>query len=215
MRKPFSNKTSETSIHRCFAETAARPLGSASDRNGCEKADNTVAASMKRTEQALVIGKAAAARAKAAADSSVLAPFAPGAWIAPGALRIWFSPCAPGTRHPDLGRRPALYAPGAFGALGAFGAPGTPGAFGAAGAPGAAGMPGAGAALAPQLGHSSALGSTSAPHWGHFTGPASTVGGLKHIDESPFLFLYRQARARPGRIPCNRPPQPLCGDGRS
>ena len=56
------------------------------------------------------------------------------------------------------------YAPGAFGALGAFGAPGTPGAFGAAGAPGAAGMPGAGAALAPQLGHSSALGSTSAPH---------------------------------------------------
>ena len=159
----------------------------ASDRSGCRKADNIAAVSTKRTEQPSAISKSATTRTKAAADSSAIPPYAPGARVAPDALRTWFVP----------------YAPGAFGALGAFGAPGTPGAFGAAGAPGAAGMPGAGAALAPQLGHSSALGSTSAPHWGHFTGPASTVGGLKHIDESPFLFLYRQARARSGRIPCN------------
>ena len=43
------------------------------------------------------------------------------------------------------------------------------------------GIPGIGAALAPQLGQASAFGSTSAPHLGHFTGPLSTVGGLKHM----------------------------------
>ncbi len=90
-------------------------------------------------------------------------------------------------RGPPSVRRCVSYWPGAFGALGApgapgaFGTPGAPGAFGAPGAPGTPGIPGAGVAFAPQLGHSVAVGSTSAPHLGHLTGPASTVGGLKHI----------------------------------
>ena len=62
--------------------------------------------------------------------------------------------------------------------LGAAGAVGAPGAFGALGIDG---IPGAGVAFAPQLGHSSALESTSAPHLGHFTGPTPTTDGLKHI----------------------------------
>ena len=49
--------------------------------------------------------------------------------------------------------------------------------------PEAWGSRGIGAALAPQLGQASAFGSTSAPHLGHFTGPLSTVGGLKHMTE--------------------------------
>ena len=50
------------------------------------------------------------------------------------------------------------------------------------GAPGADGIPGIGVAFAPQLGHSSAFGSTSAPHFGHFTGPIPVTAGLKHIN---------------------------------
>lgn len=90
----------------------------------------------------------------------------------------------------------ALGTPGAFGALGAPGAPGAfgaPGAPGTPGAPGAPGMPGALVASAPQLGHLSAVGSTSAPHLGHLTGPASIVGGLKHISfpfSDKLLFHY-------------------------
>ena len=89
-----------------------------------------------------------------------------------------------GARTPHWGvRRQRVYAVGAggLGTLGAFGAPGTPGTGGGVGAPGGVGIPGIGAALAPQLGQASAFGSTSAPHLGHFTGPLSTVGGLKHM----------------------------------
>ena len=63
------------------------------------------------------------------------------------------------------------------------------------GAPGGVGIPGIGAALAPQLGQASAFGSTSAPHLGHFTGPLSTVGGLKHmtdlLSQLPWLRVRR------------------------
>ncbi|MBS4894923.1 MAG: hypothetical protein KH015_03900 [Gordonibacter pamelaeae] len=99
--------------------------------------------------------------------------------------------------------------PGVPGAAGGFGAPGAPGAFGAPGAPGtpgapgAPGMPGAFVALAPQLGHASRLGSTSAPHLGHLMGPfRSTAAGLKHMRRS-FLFY--------GPIGPSRNPGPCSG----
>ena len=118
--------------------------------------------------------------------------------------------CSCGARHDCNG---SLYWPGAFGAPGApgaFGTPGTPGAFGAPGAPGTPGMPGVGAALAPQLGHSFAVWGTSAPHFGHFMGPASTVGGLKHI-RVPFSNLQiHYARNACAASSGNRDPHKPC-----
>lgn len=93
-----------------------------------------------------------------------------------------------GLRALDLEPRHIFDALGGFGAFGAGGATGAPGIFGAAGIEG---IPGAGAAFAPQLGHSSAFGSTSAPHFGHFTGPIPVTAGLKHIVVYlPFRFHF-------------------------
>lgn len=73
-----------------------------------------------------------------------------------------------------------IYAPGAFGAPGA---PGTPGALGAP-APGAPGIPGilgcSSGSFSPHFAQTSASGSFTFPHFGHFFGKAIALG-LKHI----------------------------------
>ena len=107
--------------------------------------------------------------------------------------RVSFSRIRQITDTKKEGRRPsqgnigfvAIYAPGAFGAPGA---PGTPGAFGAP-APGAPGMPGilgcSSGSFSPHFAQTSASGSFTFPHFGHFFGRAIALG-LKHIIY-PFL----------------------------
>lgn len=83
-----------------------------------------------------------------------------------------------------------------------FDTPGTGGGVATPGTGGGAGAPGEGpVAVAPHEGQASASGLTSAPHFGHFTGPLPTVGGLKHMKLTvPLLVHVRGCPLPKGRL---------------